>query len=413
MTDIFDFKYHQFEVPLDWNDLNATESIKITLREVIQESNSHKPPIIYLQGGPGFEVSLPTDESWIKKLGERFSVFLLDQRGTGLSSPVDIKLITDLYNLDSAKAIDFLTYFRADSIAKDVEQIRKALFHDQDFYTYGQSFGGWCTLSYISQFPSSATGSLITGGYAPIGHDPKDVYRSIVPQVDRSNKQFLEIYPNTMTQLQELINTLDSDTLFLLAQKGFYAGYSSLHSNLRSTIESLYFDISNLGRASTRSLNMLKDPLGFIDNPLYALLHESLYCDNQASSWASQSVMIEENARPATDELNKFFLGENVLKNSFSAVDELKPLMPIMEDVMAYDKWNPQFDKVMLSTSETPVIGVVYENDAAVSREYSLETASILGNGHVLESDLDHSAYKTNTDVIFNLLFERLDVLSK
>ena len=47
------------------------------------------PWLLYLQGGPGFEAPRPTESSsWLKAaLHHGFRVVLLDQRGTGRSSP--------------------------------------------------------------------------------------------------------------------------------------------------------------------------------------------------------------------------------------------------------------------------------------------------------------------------------------
>ena len=51
-----------------------------------------KPFLVYLQGGPGFEAPRPTGSprgpGWLDRALQDFRVLLLDQRGTGRSTPV-------------------------------------------------------------------------------------------------------------------------------------------------------------------------------------------------------------------------------------------------------------------------------------------------------------------------------------
>lgn len=415
MSALFEFKYHQFTVPADWEKPDTTKPLTIVVREIvdIKDKELKKPSLLYLKGGPGFQTNLPTDENWIAQLQTRFRVFLLDQRGTGMSTPLDIDSILSLDTHDRTKAIKYLANFRADSIARDIEHIRISLFKDQPFFTFGQSFGGWCTYSYLSLFPNRATGCFLTGGFPPVGRQPKDVYRKLVPQVDKANKRFLEKYPETTSQLKKLMVELDDNSLFSLAQKGVAAGYSPSHAELRTTIESLYFDIETIGRPSNRSNQLLYDPFSFCTNPLYALLHEPIYCEGIAPNWSGETVMIEENTRPDTTNLEKFFLGENILRRTFEVVKQLNPLHDLVDALMKFDGWEPLYNAANLAKNESPVIGTIYENDAAVVSSFARESASLLGNCHVIESDLDHSAYRSEPKTIFNALFAKYDEIQQ
>jgi hypothetical protein len=120
--------------------------------------------ILYLQGGPGFGAPIPvvdlgmTNEgSWAgKALSQYKRVVLMDQRGTGRSTPITKqtleKRFPDLFLFDSlddtnlksvvdfdeseetarahaalSEATDFLAQFRADNIVQDAEAIKDAL----------------------------------------------------------------------------------------------------------------------------------------------------------------------------------------------------------------------------------------------------------------------------------------------
>ena len=60
---------------------------------------------------------------------------------------------------------------RADNIVRDAEQVRKTLV-PSDAYAgrwsiIGQSFGGFCAVSYLSMYPNSLIEVMITGGIPP------------------------------------------------------------------------------------------------------------------------------------------------------------------------------------------------------------------------------------------------------
>lgn len=112
------------------------------------------------QGGPGFECALPgsSNSGWIKVAFEKgYQVLLLDQRGTGFSSQISAEALDEKFKTDEEKA-DYLTHFRADSIVRDCETIRKQLTagrssaddEETRITLLGQSFGGFCITTYLS-----------------------------------------------------------------------------------------------------------------------------------------------------------------------------------------------------------------------------------------------------------------------
>eukprot|EP01118_Nematostelium_gracile_P008650 TRINITY_DN2868_c0_g1_i1.p1 TRINITY_DN2868_c0_g1~~TRINITY_DN2868_c0_g1_i1.p1 ORF type:complete len:116 (+),score=12.61 TRINITY_DN2868_c0_g1_i1:119-466(+) len=80
----------QFQVPLKWSGGKKDEIINLFVRKVV--SNAHKdknlPYLLYLQGGPGHASPRPEGKyGWLKRAAEHYQILLLDQRGTGMSSP--------------------------------------------------------------------------------------------------------------------------------------------------------------------------------------------------------------------------------------------------------------------------------------------------------------------------------------
>src|SRR6202011_6407246 len=84
------------------------------------------------------------------------------QRGTGCSSPANRRTLA---RLGPKAQADYLTHFRADSIVLDAELIRRELT-DQPWSVLGQSFGGMCTVTYLSFAPHGIREAFITGGVA-------------------------------------------------------------------------------------------------------------------------------------------------------------------------------------------------------------------------------------------------------
>lgn len=158
---------HSFDVPLDHGD-PAGERITVFARELAALDGRDRPFLVYFQGGPGFESPRPTRRpngpGWIDRALEDFRVLLLDQRGTGRSSPVGT-----LAGMTAEQQADYLTHFRADSIVRDAEWIRRELGVDR-WSVLGQSFGGFCVIAYLSLAPDGLREALITGGIPRTAH---------------------------------------------------------------------------------------------------------------------------------------------------------------------------------------------------------------------------------------------------
>lgn len=126
----------------------------------------------------------------------------LDQRGTGLSAPLSPDTLPKNVKTDEEIA-GYLKHFRADSIGalakyitwskhmtnsrivKDCEVIRKELLgsqespEDRKWTLMGQSFGGFCCITYLSFHSEGIKEVFITGGLAPLVDQPDEVYEAL------------------------------------------------------------------------------------------------------------------------------------------------------------------------------------------------------------------------------------------
>src|ERR1700749_2451757 len=164
---------HTVEVPLDHADPEG-DTIEVFAREVADPAGTDRPFLVYMQGGPGFEATRPTGRprspGWLDYALDEYRVLLLDQRGTGRSTPVG-----GLPGLTAIEQADYLTHFRADSIVRDAECVRRALDVER-WSVLGQSFGGFCVLAYLSLAPEGLGEAFFTGGVPPLGHSVDEIY---------------------------------------------------------------------------------------------------------------------------------------------------------------------------------------------------------------------------------------------
>ena len=104
------------------------ETITVFAREYVSTAHTEAeaedlPWLLFLQGGPGGRGNrLASLGGWSKAAARDFRILMLDQRGTGLSTPVDRNTLP-LRGTAEAQAA-YLEHFRADSIVADAELIR-------------------------------------------------------------------------------------------------------------------------------------------------------------------------------------------------------------------------------------------------------------------------------------------------
>src|SRR4249919_2446544 len=82
---------HEFAVPLDHARPDG-QTITVFAREVADPDGRDRPLLVLLQGGPGSEAPRPTrhpsSPGWLDRALTDFRVLMLDQRGTGRSTPI-------------------------------------------------------------------------------------------------------------------------------------------------------------------------------------------------------------------------------------------------------------------------------------------------------------------------------------
>src|SRR5262249_42949592 len=146
------------------------------------------PWLLFLQGGPGGKAPRPTgQDGWLGVALKTHRVLLLDQRGTGRSAPVTARTAA---GMEPTRLAEDLRLFRADSIVADAELVRARLAGGQRWDTLGQSYGGFITLTYLSQAPQGLRTCFVAGGLAGLSATADEVYARTYPRVATKNAEY-------------------------------------------------------------------------------------------------------------------------------------------------------------------------------------------------------------------------------
>ena len=391
---------HEFSVPLDHARAGG-EQIGVFAREIADPDGRDRPFLVFFQGGPGHEGARPTrhptSPGWLDRALQDFRVLMLDQRGTGRSTPVGA-----LPGLTPAEQAEYLTHFRADSIVRDAEAIRAQLGVDR-WSILGQSFGGFCAMSYLTLAPHGLREAFVTGGLAPVGRHPDDVYRATYARILDRCRRYYERYPEDRARALALLGRLDAEEVRLptgdrltarrFRQAGNLLGMSDGAEELHALLE--------LPADSPAFLHDAQDLLGVERNPLYAILHEASYADGAATRWSAERVMPPEYA--AQPEL---LTGEHVYSWMF---DDHRALAPLREaaELLAAHEWPRLYDPDVLRANEVPVAAAIYAEDPYVERAFSEETAKLIGGARTWVTDeYDHNGLRADGDRILGRLID-------
>ncbi|RJT79067.1 alpha/beta fold hydrolase [Arthrobacter cheniae] len=407
---------HFFQVPLD-HSRPASPLIEVFAREYSSLDHSDDdaarlPWLLFLQGGPGGRGVRSTQlTGWMKAAAKQFRILMLDQRGTGLSTPADAATLASLRS--PQEQADYLTHFRADSIVADAELIRRRL-GSNPWTVFGQSYGGFCTLTYLSTAPEGIDRALITGGLAPLSGVADDVYRATFARVEERNRQYFSWYPEdrgTVTRiarhLDDVVEHLPSGER-LTAQRfqmvgSLLGGNTRVHA-LHYLLEDAFISVGGRPRLSATFLEQVHGMVSRAAQPLYAVLHESIYCQGAASAWAAQRVL-EEYPQFRADAKETLLTGEMIYPWYFTEDPALRPLQPVAEILAAKEDWGRLYDTDVLATNTVPAAAAVYRHDIYVDRDLSLRTAATVRNLEVWETDeFHHDGIADDGEAIFERL---------
>jgi pimeloyl-ACP methyl ester carboxylesterase len=387
----FVFGEHEFELPVDYGDPDRRKLI-VFAREVVavRREQDDLPWLVYLQGGPGHESPRPlrpVAATWLERALEEFRVLLLDQRGTGRSTPAG-----DLAGMTSQEQAEYLEHFRADAIVRDTEAIRRELGVER-WNVIGQSFGGFCVVTYLSQAPDGLAGAYITGGLPPLDRHPDEVYRATYERVREKNRAFYDRYPEDRDRVRAILDRIEAEDVRLpggdrLTERRFRQLGQLL--GMSTGAERLHY-ILELPFGSRAFLHDVEAAYPFARNPLYAVIHEACYAPGLSTRWSAMRVFPDEFREDPT-----LLTGEHVYPWMFEEYGELKPLAEAAQ-ILAEHEWPQLYDPERLHANEVPAAAAIYAEDMYVERAFSEETAAaVRGLRPWLTNEYEHDGLRAD-----------------
>lgn len=442
---------HRIAVPLDWSDpegdqidLFAREYLGAEAAKAGQAAVARMPWLLYLQGGPGGKGARPARLSgWMEEAATRFRILMLDQRGTGLSTPLSRRSPL-LRGASPEHQAQVMRRFRADSIICDAEAFRQELQRaghgTETWSVLGQSFGGFCTLTYLSRFPESLDRALLTGGLPPLTGHADRVYRHTYTKMRARNADHFARFPEDREQLDEVVGHLRTateagDPVLLpdgsplttsrVQMLGMLLGGNTRADTLHHLLEEAFVlprVAAGPPQLSDTFLEAVHGQLSFAANPLYALMHESIYGQpaavaagdvpesaEGATAWSAERVLTDFPEFSATS-ASPLLTGEMIFPEHVALDPALAPLARSAEVLADVEDWEPLYDLGQLAQNAVPAAAAVYTDDVYVARELSLETAERVAGLSVWETgEFHHDGLSDDGPRILRELLARTD----
>jgi pimeloyl-ACP methyl ester carboxylesterase len=412
---------HQFQVPLRHAD-PAGEQIEVFAREIVADEAgaADRPVLLFLQGGPGGASPRPVGaESWLRQALPLYRVLLLDQRGTGRSTPADRRTLGVRGGVEAQA--EYLRHFRADAIVADCELIRQRLIGDGRFSVLGQSFGGFCAMTYLSFASEGLREVFVTGGLPGLDATADDVYRLTYPTVIARSRAHYERYPQDIAVVTAIVARLGDApqrlpaggtlTVEAFQSLGMMLGAADGSHRLHYLLEAGLLSATGL---SDTFLADVEAELSFIRRPLYAVVHEACYAQGVATRWAAERIRREFPEVDAGASLERgdpvMFTGEMIYPWMFDTDPALQPLREVADVLADVLDWPALYDPTQLASNAVPARAAVYFDDMYVDRTLSLRTAAAVRSLQPwVTNEYEHDGLRTSDGKVLGHLLDMTD----
>jgi len=407
---------HRFDLPLDYDHPNGRK-ISVFVREVrdLDAGSRDKPFLLFLQGGPGFRAPVPIKKNgWLQRALSEFRVLMYDTRGNGLSTAVDYQTLP--LEGGPQQQADYLKHFRADNIVRDAEAIRAYMSPDQPWSTIGQSYGGWCTMTYLSLHPEGLKECFVFGGVPGLDRTAREIYEGTFPLVEERNRRYFEKFPQDKARLAKLCQHLQENDVRLpngdrltprrVQLLGIKMGFAGTEEEIHYLLEEAFVTAHGQELVSHTFLKGVSTALRFDTNPVFAILHEAIYAQGSATNWACHAVQ-QESYRHYEDYSDFRFYGEMIFPWMFDEIAELATMKEAAEILAAFDQWPAVYDREVLSQNTVPVACAVYYHDMFVNTRFSRETIDFVpGMKAWYTSEYEHCGLRTGGEKILSRLID-------
>ncbi|MDT3766839.1 alpha/beta fold hydrolase [Gleimia hominis] len=417
---------HRFRVPLDHKHPDGRQ-INLFAREISadREPNPKQPAIIYMQGGPGGRAPRPGNPAtgWMAHALKNHRVILMDERGTGLSTRLDHLTLSAFDTVDDQ--VEYVKHFRADQIVWDAEFLRHQINDGHPWKSLGQSYGGFINTTYLSIAPEGLSEVYFTGGLPGLV-DIDTIYQLTYQRTAARNRVYFDRYPrdaqtlkNVLKHLRDTEETLPTGERLTgrrLRMLGMNLGGDAGFDQLHYFFEDPFVTVRGTKRLNTQFLDMVWRNVSMGDNPMYGLLHETIYAGTtpklagQATNWGAWRLVKDGNLpgfepEPDLQSSDPIYLtGEHIYPWLFDEDPALVPMRNLAHRLASFTDWPTLYDPEVLQSNDRPCAGAVYLEDMFVPVELSRETARCANVRTWVTNEYQHDGIRAGSGVLKHLM---------
>ncbi|GAB1203119.1 hypothetical protein APSETT445_001745 [Aspergillus pseudonomiae] len=373
-----------FDVPVNYNRPNDG-TLRLFARSVrrsttpfeASKEDKQLPWLVYLQGGPGFGCRPPQENGWISTaLDKGYQVLFLDQRGTGLSSTITAGTLALKGN--AIKQAEYLKNFRADNIVRDCEAVRRCLTVD-----YPEDKRKWSVIGQSFE------------------------------KLEERNKAYYSKFPEDVERVKRILQYLKENDVSVPSGKLTPARFQQLGLifGMHELVLRSWNDLEIFGFLTHPTRASIDAAGGFDSAVIYAILHEAIYCQGQASNWSADRLRsANSNFSIDANQPEIWFTGEMVYKDMFDSYDELNEIKEAADILATTKDWPALYDEAQLAKNEVPVYAATYIDDMYVHFSHASNTASkIKGIKQFITNTMYHNALRAKSDEVMQQLFALRD----
>lgn len=176
-------------------------------------------------------------------------------------------------------------------------------------------------------------------------------------------------------------------------------------------------DLAQFNFFTRPTLSEFEGTVALDDTVLYAVLHEAIYCQGEASNWAAERVgrRLKEfrwvtEASSSVQESPLYFSGEMIFPFLFETYPELEKLREVADIIAQYGAWPDLYDERQLGLNEVPVYSAVFVDDMYVNFGLVQETVKKIKDcKQFITNTMYHDAVRSQSESLMEQLFKLRD----
>jgi hypothetical protein len=279
-------------------------------------------------------------------------------------------------------------------------------------------------LHYLSFYPQSLSRAYITGGIPPVTRHADDVYEATYQRVMDKMKQFFHEFPSAQGMCNTIADYLVNNKVLLPNGQhftveqfqliGINLGRSDGGVAMYYLLEGAFVRVDGKPALSYSFLNSMLAEQSYLTNPIYAILHESIYCQQGASQWSAHRVREKYPQCNYVSGKDFCFTGEMVYPWMFDQLETLQPLKEAADMLAEKSDWPQLYDAQQLARNTVPVTAAVYVEDMYVEFDYSRETlAGMLNAKAWMTNEYEHNGLRMDGERIVDRLIGMADAIEE